>query len=91
MRGGHIAARIRLAPQKDWDVNQPGQLAKVLQALEGIRSEVERHRVDLIFGSSPGLRALAESCATEDLQPKFVHDRVAAWNKVMNPDRFDHA
>jgi catalase-peroxidase len=38
-RGGANGARIRLAPQKDWDVNQPEQLAKVLQALEGIRSE----------------------------------------------------
>ncbi len=39
MRGGANGARIRLAPQKDWDVNQPDQLAKVLNTLEGIRSE----------------------------------------------------
>ena len=38
-RGGANGARIRLAPQKDWAVNQPDQLAKVLQVLEGIRSE----------------------------------------------------
>ena len=38
-RGGANGARIRLAPQKDWAVNQPAQLSKVLQALEGIRSE----------------------------------------------------
>jgi catalase-peroxidase len=38
-RGGANGARIRLAPQKDWDVNQPAQLAKVLAALDGIRSE----------------------------------------------------
>jgi len=37
MRGGANGARIRLAPQKDWEVNQPAQLAKVLQALEGIQ------------------------------------------------------
>ena len=38
-RGGANGARIRLAPQKDWEVNQPLQLAKVLEVLEGIRSE----------------------------------------------------
>jgi catalase-peroxidase len=37
-RGGANGARIRLAPQKDWEVNQPAQLAKVLKALEGVRS-----------------------------------------------------
>src|SRR5690606_7307416 len=36
-RGGANGARIRLAPQKDWEVNQPAQLAKVLETLEGIR------------------------------------------------------
>ena len=46
-------------------------------------------RVDLIFGSNSQLRALAEVYAQEDMQEKFVHDFVAAWNKVMNLDRFD--
>ncbi len=46
-------------------------------------------RVDLIFGSNSELRALAEVYGCEDAQEKFVQDFVAAWNKVMNLDRFD--
>ena len=46
-------------------------------------------RVDLVFGSNSQLRALAEVYGCEDSQEKFVHDFVAAWNKVMNLDRFD--
>lgn len=46
-------------------------------------------RVDLIFGSNSELRALAEVYASEDAQEKFVKDFVAAWDKVMNLDRFD--
>jgi len=41
-RGGANGARIRLAPQKDWEVNQPAQLAKVLKTLEGIQSEFNK-------------------------------------------------
>ena len=48
-------------------------------------------RVDLIFGSNSQLRALAEVYACDDAQNKFVLDFVAAWNKVMNLDRFDLA
>ncbi|MGD8727075.1 MAG: hypothetical protein PVH40_05485 [Gemmatimonadales bacterium] len=48
-------------------------------------------RVDLIFGSNSQLRALAEVYAQADSQEKFVSDFVAAWNKVMNADRFDLA
>ncbi len=48
-------------------------------------------RVDLVFGSNSELRALAEVYACSDSQSKFVHDFVAAWNKVMNLDRFDVA
>ncbi len=46
-------------------------------------------RVDLIFGSNSELRALAEVYGSSDAQAKFVTDFVAAWNKVMNADRFD--
>ncbi len=48
-------------------------------------------RVDLVFGSNSQLRALAEVYACDGSQQKFVRDFVAAWNKVMNLDRFDLA
>jgi len=48
-------------------------------------------RADLIFGSNSQLRALAEVYGSADAQEKFVQDFVAAWNKVMNLDRFDLA
>jgi catalase-peroxidase len=46
-------------------------------------------RVDLVFGSNAQLRAIAEVYGSSDAQKKFVHDFVAAWDKVMNLDRFD--
>ena len=48
-------------------------------------------RVDLVFGSNSQLRALAEVYGQDDSKKKFVTDFVAAWNKVMNADRFDLA
>ena len=48
-------------------------------------------RVDLVFGSNSQLRAIAEVYAQSDSNAAFVHDFVAAWNKVMNADRFDLA
>ena len=48
-------------------------------------------RVDLVFGSNSELRALAEVYGADDAQAKFVTDFVAAWNKVMDADRFDLA
>jgi catalase-peroxidase len=48
-------------------------------------------RVDIVFGSNSELRALAEVYACDDAKEKFVHDFVAAWNKVMNLDRFELA
>ncbi len=46
-------------------------------------------RVDLVFGSNSQLRAIAEVYACDDAQEKFKKDFIAAWNKVMNADRFD--
>jgi catalase (peroxidase I) len=48
-------------------------------------------RVDLVFGSNSVLRSLAEVYACADGQTKLINDFVAAWNKVMNLDRFDLA
>ena len=45
--------------------------------------------VDLVFGSNSQLRAIAEVYGSDDAHEKFVHDFVAAWDKVMNLDRFD--
>ena len=48
-------------------------------------------RVDLVFSSNSELRAIAEVYASDDAKQKFLQDFVAAWNKVMNKDRFDIA
>jgi catalase-peroxidase len=48
-------------------------------------------RVDLVFGSNSQIRALAEVYGSSDAQEKFIHDLVAARNKVMNLGRFDLA
>jgi catalase-peroxidase len=48
-------------------------------------------RVDLVFGSNSQLRAIAEVYACADATEAFVEDFIAAWNKVMNLDRFDLA
>jgi catalase-peroxidase len=48
-------------------------------------------RVDLVFGSNSQLRAIAEVYGCDDAEEVFVRDFVAAWNKVMNLDRFDLA
>jgi catalase-peroxidase len=48
-------------------------------------------RADLVFGANSELRALAEVYASDDAKEKFAADFVAAWNKVMNLDRFDLA
>jgi catalase-peroxidase len=64
-RGGANGARIRLAPQKDWEVNQPAELAKVLQVLEGIRSEFNSAAPDSRKVSLADLIVLAGCAAIE--------------------------
>ncbi|MGH3712322.1 MAG: catalase/peroxidase HPI [Micromonosporaceae bacterium] len=67
--------------------------AETFEARDSATGEVKwtGSRVDLVFGSNSELRALAEVHASDDAQEKFVHDFVAAWDKVMNLDRYDLA
>lgn len=70
-RGGANGARIRLAPQKDWDVNQPAQLAKVLGVLEGIQAEFNQSAKTV---SIADLIVLAGSAAVEKAAKDAGHD-----------------
>jgi catalase-peroxidase len=70
--------------------NGDGELFEGRDAVTGERRWIGS-RVDLVFGSNSELRALAEVYASDDAREKFVHDFVAAWDKVMNLDRFDLA
>ena len=80
MRGGANGARIRLAPQKYWDVNQPDQLAKVLKTLEGIQSVFSKtvSMADLIvLAGCAGVEQAAKN-AGEDVQISFTPGRMDA-------------
>jgi catalase-peroxidase len=69
----------------------PAAGGEVFQAYDKVKHEIRwtATRADLIFGSHSELRALAEVYASSDAREKFVNDFVAAWNKVMNLDRYD--
>ena len=70
-----------------------GSAANVYEGRDRATGEVKwtGTRVDLVFGYNSQLRAVAEVYAQEDSKEKFVRDFVAAWDKVMNLDRFDLA
>ena len=72
---------------------RPGETAGVYEGRDRATGKVKwtGTRVDLVFGSNSELRALAEVYASDDAREKFVRDFVAAWNKVMNLDRYDLA
>ena len=74
-----------------WEATSPA--SQVFEGRDQATGEIKwtGTRVDLIFGSNSQLRAIAEVYACDDAQQAFVHDFVAAWNKVMNLDRFDLA
>ncbi len=77
------------------DMNTEWQAAKdsdyIFEGCDRSTGEIKwtATRVDLVFGSNSQLRAIAEVYACDDSQEAFVRDFVAAWNKVMNLDRFD--
>ncbi len=73
-RGGANGARIRLAPQKDWEVNQPDQLAKVLQTLDGIRQDFNDAQSDAKKVSLADLIVLGGGAAIEKAAKDAGHD-----------------
>ncbi len=73
-RGGANGARIRLAPQKDWEVNQPAQLAKVLKTLEGIQSEFNSAQSGGKKVSLADLIVLAGCAGVEQAAKNAGHD-----------------
>jgi catalase-peroxidase len=95
-RGGANGARIRLAPQKDWEVNQPAQLAKVLKTLEGIQSEFNKSAsggkkvslADLIvLGGCAAVEAAAKKAGVEVKVP-FSPGRMDASQEQTDVDSF---
>lgn len=77
----------------EWKAVSPNGSAELFEGRDRKTGEPRwiGSRVDLVFGSNSQLRALAEVYASSDAEKKFVNDFVAAWNKVMNLDRFDIA
>jgi catalase-peroxidase len=91
MRGGANGARIRLAPQKDWEVNQPDRLARVLKTLEGIQSEFEKtvSLADLIvLAGCAGVEQAAKT-AGQDVTVPFTPGRMDASQEQTDVDSFD--
>lgn len=90
MRGGANGARVRLAPQKDWAVNQPDQMAKVLQTLEGIQKDSgkEVSLADLIvLGGCVGVEQAAKN-AGHDVTVPFTPGRVDASQEQTDVESF---
>lgn len=89
-RGGANGARIRLAPQKDWKVNNPTQLAKVLQTLEGIQKEFKNVSLaDLIvLGGSVGIEKAAKDAGVNISVP-FTQGRGDATQNQTDVESFE--
>ncbi len=96
-RGGANGARIRLAPQKDWEVNQPEQLAKVLKVYDGIKADFDGKGdggkkvsiADLIvLGGSVGIEKAAKD-ASHDVEVPFTPGRVDASAEQTDAEGFE--
>jgi len=90
MRGGANGGRIRLAPQKDWEVNQPDQLAKVLKILEGIQSDFNKtvSMADLIvLAGCAGVEQAAKNAGQEVTVP-FTPGRMDASQEQTDVESF---
>ncbi|TKD49909.1 catalase/peroxidase HPI [Sphingomonas baiyangensis] len=96
-RGGANGARIRLAPQKDWDVNEPDNLARVLGVYEGIKADFDGAAsggkkvsiADLIvLGGSVGVEQAAKA-AGHDISVPFTPGRTDATEEMTDADSFD--
>jgi catalase-peroxidase len=95
-RGGANGARIRLAPQKDWAVNQPAQLAKVLNTLEGIRSGFNKAQTDgkqvsladlIVLGGCAGVEQAAKN-AGQSVKAPFTPGRTDASQEQTDVESF---
>ncbi|MEL6640200.1 MAG: peroxidase family protein, partial [Pseudomonadota bacterium] len=90
-RGGANGARIRLAPQKDWDVNEPALLAKVLDALEGVGNDFgkEVSMADLIvLGGTAAVEAAAKA-GGYDITVPFTGGRVDTTDELTDSESFE--
>ncbi|MEM6777815.1 MAG: catalase/peroxidase HPI [Planctomycetota bacterium] len=96
LRGGANGARIRLAPQKDWAVNEPSKLTRVVGALEAVQSEFNASRTDLIrvsladlivLGGCAGIERAAEA-AGHDIVVPFTPGRMDATAEMTDADSF---
>jgi catalase-peroxidase len=96
-RGGANGARIRLAPQKDWEVNNPAQLSKVLDKLETIKKEFDSQQngkqvsiADLIVLGGAAAVEQAAKDAGQDLEVPFTPGRTDATQEMTDVDSFDY-
>ena len=95
-RGGANGARIRLAPQRDWEVNQPARLAKVLQILEGVRKEFNAAQAGgkqvsladlIVLGGCAAVEQAAKN-AGQDVEVPFAPGRTDATQEQTDVDAF---